>query len=37
VRIGADDCHIPYNGPEEDAIIPDAEKVVDAVRRLAAF
>ena len=37
VRVGADDCHIPYNGPEEDAIIPSADKVADAVRRLAAF
>ena len=22
VRVAADDCHLPYNGPEEDAIIP---------------
>ena len=37
VRVGADDCHIPYNAPEEDAIIPTAGKVADAVRRLAAY
>ena len=37
VRVGADDCHIAYNGPEEDAIIPSAGKVADAVRRLAAY
>ena len=37
LRVGADDCHIPYNAPEEDAIIPDAAKVADALRRLAAY
>ena len=37
VRVGADDCHIPYNGPEEDAIIPSAGKVAEAVRRTLAF
>ncbi|MCC7370298.1 MAG: alpha-ketoacid dehydrogenase subunit beta [Chloroflexi bacterium] len=37
VRVAADDCHLPYNGPEEDAIIPSPAKVADAVRRLAAF
>jgi 2-oxoisovalerate dehydrogenase E1 component beta subunit len=37
VRVGADDCHIPYNAPEEDAIIPNPAKIADAARRLAAF
>jgi 2-oxoisovalerate dehydrogenase E1 component beta subunit len=37
VRVAADDCHLPYNGPEEDAIIPNPAKVVAAARRLAAF
>jgi pyruvate/2-oxoglutarate/acetoin dehydrogenase E1 component len=37
VRVAADDCHLPYNGPEEDAIIPNPAKVVEAARRLAAF
>ena len=22
VRVAADDCHLPYNSPEEEAIIP---------------
>ena len=37
VRVAADDCHLPYNGPEEDAIIPNPAKVIEAARRLAAF
>jgi pyruvate/2-oxoglutarate/acetoin dehydrogenase E1 component len=36
-RVAADDCHLPYNGPEEEAIIPNPAKVVEAARRLAAF
>ena len=37
VRIGAADCHLPYNGAEETAILPDATRVADALRRLAAW
>ena len=37
VRVAGDDCHLPYNGPEEDAIIPNPAKVIEAARRLAAF
>ena len=37
VRVAGDDCHLPYNGPEEDAVIPNPAKVVEAARRLAAF
>jgi 2-oxoisovalerate dehydrogenase E1 component subunit beta len=37
VRIGAADCHLPYNQPEEAAILPDAARVAEAVRRLAAW
>ena len=37
IRVGADDCHVPYDAPEEDAIIPSVQKVAEAVRRLAAF
>ena len=36
-RVAADDCHLPYNPPEEAAIIPSPDKVVQAARRLAAF
>ena len=35
LRIGAADCHLPYNGPEETAILPDAARVEEALRRLA--
>jgi 2-oxoisovalerate dehydrogenase E1 component beta subunit len=35
VRVAADDCHLSYNAAEEDAVLPDAEKVVAAARRLA--
>ena len=37
LRIGADDCHLPYNASEEAAILPDAARVAAAVRRLAAY
>jgi 2-oxoisovalerate dehydrogenase E1 component beta subunit len=36
-RVGAADCHIPYNGAEEDAILPSVAQVVSAVIELAAF
>ena len=29
VRVAADDCHLPYNGPEEEAIIPNPTKVIE--------
>jgi 2-oxoisovalerate dehydrogenase E1 component beta subunit len=35
VRVAARDCHIPFNEPEEDAIIPGVSDVVEAARRLA--
>jgi 2-oxoisovalerate dehydrogenase E1 component beta subunit len=37
VRVAAADCHLPYNGPEEEAIIPNPADVVAAARRLAQF
>ena len=37
IRVAADDCHLPYNTPEERAIIPSAQSVADAARRLAAY
>jgi 2-oxoisovalerate dehydrogenase E1 component beta subunit len=37
MRVAAADCHLPYNGPEEDAIIPSAAQVAEAARRLAQF
>lgn len=36
-RVAAADCHVPYDGPEEDAIIPNPSWVVEAARRLAAY
>jgi 2-oxoisovalerate dehydrogenase E1 component beta subunit len=36
-RLAADDCHLPYNVPEEQAIIPSPEQVVEAARKLACF
>ena len=36
VRVAADDCHLSYNGPEEDAVIPLPSDVVSAARKLAA-
>jgi len=35
VRVAADDCHLPYNGAEEEAIIPMPSDVVAAARALA--
>jgi len=37
MRVAAADCHLPYNGPEEDAIIPSAAQVAEAARQLARF
>ena len=37
VRVAADDCHLPHNGPEEEAILPGAEDVLMAARRLVAY
>jgi 2-oxoisovalerate dehydrogenase E1 component beta subunit len=37
VRVAAEDCHLPYNAPEEEAIIPNTDQVVEAARKLAAF
>jgi 2-oxoisovalerate dehydrogenase E1 component beta subunit len=36
-RVAARDCHLPFNAPEEEAIIPNPAWVVDAARRLAAY
>jgi 2-oxoisovalerate dehydrogenase E1 component beta subunit len=36
VRVAAADCHLSYNGPEEDAVIPTPSDVVSAARELAA-
>jgi pyruvate dehydrogenase E1 component beta subunit len=37
LRVGADDCHLAYNASEEAAVLPDAGRVADAIRRLAAY
>jgi pyruvate dehydrogenase E1 component beta subunit len=37
VRVAGADCHLPYNGPEEEAIIPNPAQVAAAARQLAAF
>jgi 2-oxoisovalerate dehydrogenase E1 component beta subunit len=37
VRIAANDCHLPYNGEEEAAIIPNPGIVVEKLRTLASF
>jgi 2-oxoisovalerate dehydrogenase E1 component beta subunit len=34
VRVAARDCHVAFNAPEENAIIPNAGEVVAAARRL---
>jgi 2-oxoisovalerate dehydrogenase E1 component beta subunit len=36
-RVCGADSHLPYNGPEELAIIPNPEDVSEAARRLVAF
>lgn len=36
-RVGADDCHLTYNSPEQEAVLPDVAQVVAAVRQLAAY
>jgi 2-oxoisovalerate dehydrogenase E1 component len=37
MRIAAADCHLPYNAPEEDAILPNPQMVVEAARRLVQY
>jgi 2-oxoisovalerate dehydrogenase E1 component beta subunit len=37
IRVAADDCHLPYNSPEESAIIPGPGHVEAAARNLAHF
>lgn len=37
VRVAAADCHLPYNAPEEEAILPGEDDLVAAVRRSAAY
>jgi 2-oxoisovalerate dehydrogenase E1 component beta subunit len=36
-RLCGADCHLPYNRPEEEEIIPNPERVAEAARSLAAF
>ena len=36
-RIGAADCHLAYNGAEENAVLPSLEQVVSAITRLAHY
>lgn len=36
-RVAADDCHLSYDSPEEEAVIPNARWVIEAARKLAAF
>ncbi len=35
-RVAGADCHQPYNGPEEAAVIPGVADVIGAARALAA-
>jgi 2-oxoisovalerate dehydrogenase E1 component beta subunit len=37
LRVAAADCHVPFNQPQEEAIIPSPEKVLTAARRLLAY
>jgi 2-oxoisovalerate dehydrogenase E1 component beta subunit len=37
MRVAAADCHIPYAPSLEAAIIPNAQDVIEAVRKLAAY
>ncbi|MFN8531992.1 MAG: alpha-ketoacid dehydrogenase subunit beta [Dehalococcoidia bacterium] len=37
VRIAADDCHLPYTGEEERAIVPQPGQIVEKLRRLARY
>jgi len=37
LRVGGLDCHHSYNAPEEDAVLPDAGRVTEAIRRLARY
>ncbi|MCC7106768.1 MAG: alpha-ketoacid dehydrogenase subunit beta [Chloroflexi bacterium] len=37
MRVAANDCHLPYNLPEESAIIPNPTVVAEAIRKLAAY
>lgn len=36
-RVSAADSHLAYNEPEEDAVIPNPQWVIQAARKLAAF
>ena len=36
-RVAARDCHLTYNAPEEEAILPSANDVADAARALVAY
>jgi pyruvate/2-oxoglutarate/acetoin dehydrogenase E1 component len=36
-RVAANDSHLAYNGPEEDAVLPNPQTVIQAARVLAAF
>jgi 2-oxoisovalerate dehydrogenase E1 component beta subunit len=37
MRVAALDSHLAYNGPEENAVIPNPQWVIEAVRKLSAF
>jgi 2-oxoisovalerate dehydrogenase E1 component beta subunit len=37
MRIGGDDCHLPYNTQEETALIPNPATVIAATRKLLQF
>jgi 2-oxoisovalerate dehydrogenase E1 component beta subunit len=36
-RVAARDSHLAYNGPEEDAVLPNPQWVIEAARKLASF
>lgn len=37
VRVAASDCHIAFNSPEEEAVIPNVDRVAEAARRLTSI
>jgi pyruvate/2-oxoglutarate/acetoin dehydrogenase E1 component len=36
-RVGASDCHLSYNGPEQAFIVPDVDSVARVARALVAY
>jgi|GEM_PF-6195698 len=34
MRVAARDCHVSFNKPKKDAVVPNASDVADAARQL---